>query len=67
MKYKHNKTGNIYELINIANECDTEKFPKMVVYFSLIDGSVYARPFGDFHRAFTFYRETECVKCQLRS
>lgn len=54
MKYKHIKTGNIYELVNIANECDTEKFPKMVVYFSHVDGKVYARPFNDFHKAFTF-------------
>ena len=54
MKYKHKKTGNIYELINIANECNTEKFPKMVIYFSLVDGLIYARPFYDFHAAFEF-------------
>ena len=52
MKYKHIKTGNIYELINIANECDTERFPKMAVYFSTIDGKIYARPFIDFINAF---------------
>ena len=52
MKYKHIKTGNIYELINIANECDTEKFPRMAVYFSTIDGKVYARLFSDFINAF---------------
>lgn len=52
MKYKHIKTGNIYELINIANECDAEKFPKMAVYFSLVDGKIYARPFKDFIKAF---------------
>lgn len=54
MRYKHIKTGNIYELINIANECNTEKFPKMAVYFSNIDGKVYARPFNDFMSAFIF-------------
>ena len=54
MKYKHKKTGNIYELINIANECNTEKFPKMVIYSSLVDGLIYARPFDDFHAAFEF-------------
>ncbi len=54
MKYKHIKTGNIYELINIANECDTEKFPRMAVYFSTIDGKIYARPFSDFINAFEF-------------
>lgn len=54
MKYKHKKTGNIYELINIANECNTDKFPRMVVYFSTVDGNVYARPFDDFMNAFEF-------------
>ena len=54
MKYKHIKTGNIYELINIANECDTKKFPRMAVYFSTIDGKIYARPFSDFINAFEF-------------
>lgn len=54
MIYKHKKTGNLYQLINIANECNTDKFPKMAVYFSLIDGKVYARPFDDFMNAFEF-------------
>ncbi len=54
MKYKHKKTGNIYELINIANECNTDKFPRMVVYFSTVDGLIYARPFDDFMNAFEF-------------
>lgn len=57
MKYKHIKTGNIYELINIANECDTDKFPKIAVYFSLVDGKIYARPFDDFMKAFEFIGE----------
>lgn len=54
MRYKHLKTGNIYQLINIANECNTEKFPKMAVYFSENDGNVYARPFKDFLEKFEF-------------
>ena len=54
MKYKHKKTGNIYELINIANECNTDKFLRMVVYFSIVDGLIYARPFDDFMLAFDF-------------
>lgn len=54
MRYKYKKTGKIYELINIANECNTEKFPKMAVYFSTTDGKVYVRPFNDFMNAFIF-------------
>ena len=54
MRYKHLKTGNIYQLINIANECDTDKFPKMAVYFSEKGGNVYARPFKDFLERFEF-------------
>lgn len=57
MLYKHNKTGNIYELLNIANECNTDKFPKMAIYYSKVDGKVYARPFEDFLSAFTFVTE----------
>lgn len=53
MIYKHNKTGNLYSLVAIANKCDNEKFPKMVVYQSLSDGNVYARPYKDFFNAFS--------------
>ncbi len=53
MIYKHNKTGNLYIVITIANQCDSEKFPKMMVYQSLNDGHVYARPHKDFLNAFT--------------
>lgn len=56
MKYKHIKTGNIYELLNIANECDNEKFPKMAVYQNVNDGHVYAHPFQDFMKSFVFCR-----------
>ena len=54
MRYKHIKTGNTYQLINIANECDTEKFPKTVVYFSEKDGKMYARSFKEFLEKFKF-------------
>ena len=53
MIYKHNKTGNLYSYIATANKCNKEKFPKMAVYQSLNDGSVYARPYRDFANAFT--------------
>ncbi|HAV5681807.1 DUF1653 domain-containing protein [Acinetobacter baumannii] len=53
MIYKHNKTGNLYCLIATANKCDNEKFPKMVVYQSLADGNIYARPYKDFFNAFS--------------
>lgn len=52
MNYIHKKTGNIYRLLNIANECDSEKFPKMAIYISLVDGALYARPLRDFNIAF---------------
>ena len=54
MRYKHIKTGNTYQLINIANECDTEKLPKTVVYFSEKDGKMYARSFKEFLEKFEF-------------
>ena len=54
MRYKHIKTGNIYQLINIANECDTEKFPKTVVYLSEKDSKLYARSFQEFLEKFEF-------------
>lgn len=53
MIYKHNKTGNLYSVIAVANKCDNEKFPKMMVYQSLNDGQIYARPHKDFFNAFT--------------
>ena len=52
MKYKHIRTGIIYELLHIANECDNEKFPKMAVYQNILDKHVYARPYRDFLNKF---------------
>lgn len=54
MIYKHNKTGNLYSLITVANKCDNDKFPKMMVYQSLNDGQIYARPHKAFLNSFTF-------------
>jgi hypothetical protein len=53
MIYKYNKTWNIYSVITVANKCDNDKFPKMMVYQSLNDGQIYARPHKDFLNAFT--------------
>ena len=53
MIYKQNKTGNLYRFIATANKCDNEKFPKMVIYQSLSDGNIYARPYKDFFNAFS--------------
>lgn len=59
MIYKHNKTGNLYCFIVAANKCDNEKFPKMAVYQSLNDGSVYARPYRDFLNSFTLVSDDQ--------
>ena len=53
MIYRHNKTGNLYSYIATANKCNNEKFPKMAVYQSLVDGEIYTRPHLDFFNSFT--------------
>lgn len=59
MIYKHIKTGNLYCFIATANKCDNERFPKMAVYQSINDGSVYARPYRDFMNSFVKVAENE--------
>lgn len=52
MKYKHKKSGVVYELLHIANECNTAELPKMAVYKSMDDGAIYARYYSDFKARF---------------
>ena len=59
MIYKHNKIWNLYSLITVANKCDNDKFPKMMVYQILNDGQIYARPYKDFFNAFTLVDESK--------
>lgn len=51
-RYKHHRTSDIYELLHVANEVDSEKFPATAVYRSEKTGAVYARPYKDFLNSF---------------
>ena len=52
MKYMHVRTGNIYKLLHVANEVNSDKFPKMAVYQSNSTGEIYARHYQDFLNKF---------------
>ena len=55
LRFKHMTSGNLYRIIAMANDCDSEKFPRTIVYKSLGDGSVYSRPYLDFLKHFKLW------------
>lgn len=49
----HKKTGSKYRIVVVANKnSGREGFPKMVVYISMNDGEIYARPYSEFVEKF---------------
>lgn len=48
--WKHHN-GNKYKVLYIANELDSEKYPKTVVYIGT-NGKIWTRPLSDWERSF---------------
>lgn len=61
MKYKHLKTGNIYNLMAVANTTASDyRFPLTAVYVNQ-DGEVFARPMIEFSAKFAPIEEVYVV------
>ena len=53
MEYKHIKTGNLYQLMCVANnKSDKPNFPQIAVYRDVRTGEIYARPYAEFIEKF---------------
>ena len=53
MQYKHIKTGNLYQLMCVANnKSDKPNFPQIAVYRDVRTGEIYARPYAEFIEKF---------------
>ena len=44
--------GNRYVVVAIANQLDTEKYPKTVVHQNVENDTIWARPLSDWHRSY---------------
>lgn len=53
--WKHVKTGNVYEVLMIANDVENprENYPTTVVYLGLHNGKCWAGRLDDWHRRMT--------------
>lgn len=45
--------GNLYEVLMITNLPDTEKYPRTIVYRTVLNGNIWSRRYTDWHRSFT--------------
>lgn len=53
MEYKHIKTGNLYQLMCVANKkADKPNFPQIAVYRDVRTGEIYARLYAEFIEKF---------------
>ena len=49
--------GNTYVVMFIANKPDNDRDPETVVYRSLGNDNVWARPLSDWHRSMRYVRD----------
>ena len=51
------RNGALYEVLFIANKPGNDRYPETVVYRSLGNDNVWARPLSDWHRSMLYVRD----------